>query len=385
MTTRIDADALKARIDLVDVIGQTVQLRRSGANWVGFCPFHDNRHSPALAVFPATQTWRCFGACNDGGDVFAWVMKRDRSDFRSALASLDDGIHSPAPAVPPSPVVPAVEPAPAPPNAVWQARAREFMAECQQALEDTAGVMRYLQGPRRLLSTRTIREAQLGFNREGRKERGELWGLAPDQGDVWLPAGIVIPGVSAGAVWYLKVRQPQGKTPKYLHIKRPRQSVALYNADRCRERRVVALTEGEFDCLLLQQECDDLCGVGTLGAQGNQLGDWLFRYLADAEVILAIYDADGKSEKGLANLAAKSRKVHRVNLPGGKDVTEYAAAGGRLFGWLNAARREALAAQFPTQQAHMDHIQHMLALQLPVMLRADYGVDLIELQEGVML
>ncbi len=81
-------DEIKARIDIVDLIGETVELRRSGKNYVGFCPFHHNTRTPAFVVFPETQTWRCFGACNTGGDVFTFVMKKEGWDFRQALQYL---------------------------------------------------------------------------------------------------------------------------------------------------------------------------------------------------------------------------------------------------------------------------------------------------------
>lgn len=373
----MDAAVIKARINIVEVVAQTVKLRHSGSNYVGLCPFHDNKRTPALAVFPATQTWRCFGACNTGGDVFAWVMRRDGCDFRTALAALNDGPPSAAP-IP----VPARAPAPppAPPNAAWQARAREFIAECRRHLTDYASVMRYLQGPKRMLDTRTIHEAQLGFNPHSHTEQGERWGLR-DLGDVWLPMGIVIPGIIGDDVWYIKIRQPLGRTPKYLHVKRPAPCAVLYGADRAQHRRVVALTEGEFDCLLLRQECGVSVGVATLGAQGNRLTDWLFRYLTDAEVILAVYDTDGKSDGGLAALMARSRKVVRATLPFGKDVTEFAAGGGNLFQWLEALRWQALAAQFHTQEAHLEHIRAMRSHPLPGLLDVDYGLDMDRLLE----
>ncbi len=81
-------DEIKARIDIVGLIGETVELRRSGKNYVGFCPFHPNTRTPAFAVFPETGTWRCFGACNTGGDVFTFVMKKEGWDFRQALEYL---------------------------------------------------------------------------------------------------------------------------------------------------------------------------------------------------------------------------------------------------------------------------------------------------------
>lgn len=81
-------DEIKRRLDVVDVIGQTVQLKRSGKAFKGLCPFH-NEKSGSFYVWPDTGTWRCFG-CNEGGDLFSFVQKRDNLDFRDALRFLGE-------------------------------------------------------------------------------------------------------------------------------------------------------------------------------------------------------------------------------------------------------------------------------------------------------
>ncbi len=81
-------DEIKARIDIVDLVSETVQLRRSGKSYSGFCPFHANTRTPAFVVFPETGTWRCFGQCNEGGDIFRFVMKKEGWDFSEALRFL---------------------------------------------------------------------------------------------------------------------------------------------------------------------------------------------------------------------------------------------------------------------------------------------------------
>ncbi|MGE5222155.1 MAG: DNA primase, partial [Omnitrophica WOR_2 bacterium] len=81
-------DEVKARIDIVDLVSETVQLRRSGKNYTGFCPFHANTRTPAFVVFPESGTWRCFGQCNEGGDIFGYVMKKEGWDFSEALRYL---------------------------------------------------------------------------------------------------------------------------------------------------------------------------------------------------------------------------------------------------------------------------------------------------------
>ena len=82
-------DEIKSRIDIVDLVSEAgVKLRHTGKNYTGFCPFHDNKHSPAFVVWPETGTWRCFGQCNEGGDIFKFVMKREGIDFKEALNKL---------------------------------------------------------------------------------------------------------------------------------------------------------------------------------------------------------------------------------------------------------------------------------------------------------
>ncbi|MBI5933135.1 MAG: DNA primase [Chloroflexi bacterium] len=84
-------DEVKAKIDIVDLVAEAgVKLRHAGRNYTGFCPFHDNKHTPAFVVWPETGTWRCFGACNEGGDIFKFVMKKEGLDFKEALNKLAD-------------------------------------------------------------------------------------------------------------------------------------------------------------------------------------------------------------------------------------------------------------------------------------------------------
>ncbi len=83
-------DEIKSRIDLVDLVSETVQLRRSGKNYTGFCPFHPNSRTPAFVVFSDSGTWRCFGQCNEGGDIFKYVMKKEGWDFTETLHYLAD-------------------------------------------------------------------------------------------------------------------------------------------------------------------------------------------------------------------------------------------------------------------------------------------------------
>lgn len=75
-----------AAVDIVQLIGQTVSLKRSGTGFIGLCPFH-NEKSPSFHVKPDRQFFYCFG-CKAAGNVIDFVMKRDRVEFKEALVSL---------------------------------------------------------------------------------------------------------------------------------------------------------------------------------------------------------------------------------------------------------------------------------------------------------
>jgi DNA primase len=92
-------DEIKSRVDLVDLVSESgVNLRHAGKNYTGFCPFHENKKTPAFVVWPDSGTWRCFGQCNEGGDIFKFVMKRENIDFKEALNKLAEraGVQIPA-------------------------------------------------------------------------------------------------------------------------------------------------------------------------------------------------------------------------------------------------------------------------------------------------
>ena len=80
-------DDVKARLDIVDVVSQYAPLKRAGRTYKALCPFHSEK-TPSFVVFPESQTWRCFGSCNEGGDIFSFVMRTEGWDFAEALRVL---------------------------------------------------------------------------------------------------------------------------------------------------------------------------------------------------------------------------------------------------------------------------------------------------------
>jgi DNA primase len=154
-------DEIKSRIDIVDLVSESgVKLRKTGKNYSGFCPFHANKHTPAFVVWPETGTWRCFGECNEGGDVFKFVMKKEGIDFREALARLAARAGVPLPVYTPE-----------------KPEQREAFDHLRKLLEDAlifyrsqlhnnADVLAYLREKRRLTDA-TIETFGLGYAPQG--------------------------------------------------------------------------------------------------------------------------------------------------------------------------------------------------------------------------
>ena len=91
-----EIERLKVEVSLVGLVESSgVVLEKRGADHVGRCPFHDDK-TPSLVITPAKNLWRCFGACDVGGDAIAWVMKREAVSFRHAVELLK-GDYAPDP------------------------------------------------------------------------------------------------------------------------------------------------------------------------------------------------------------------------------------------------------------------------------------------------
>jgi len=82
-----EIEEIKSKIDIVEFINQHVPLKRAGRHFKALCPFHQEK-TPSFIVSPERQIWYCFGVCNEGGDVFSFLMKWENIEFYDALKIL---------------------------------------------------------------------------------------------------------------------------------------------------------------------------------------------------------------------------------------------------------------------------------------------------------
>jgi len=80
------AAEVKSKLSVVDVVGESVSLKKAGTTYKGLCPFHGEK-TPSFVVTPQRESWHCFG-CGLGGDIFSFVMQRDSVGFPEALRTL---------------------------------------------------------------------------------------------------------------------------------------------------------------------------------------------------------------------------------------------------------------------------------------------------------
>jgi DNA primase len=78
-----DIEAIKSKLDIVDVIGSYIEVKKAGVNYKALCPFHSEK-TPSFTINPGLQIFKCFG-CGKGGDAIKFIQEIERIDFREAL------------------------------------------------------------------------------------------------------------------------------------------------------------------------------------------------------------------------------------------------------------------------------------------------------------
>ncbi len=322
---RIDWNAERDRIDLAAVatrlLGPAPGRRgERGRKLWWACPFHEDAN-PSFCIVPGKAWWRCYG-CGAKGDAPSLVMRLEGMTFPEAVAYLTgntalSGKTRPAPRPEAKP-----EAAPPRPGGMTPEATLTLVTEVAARLWSPEGsdALAYLTGPGRCLAPETIRAARLGVVIEPLDMPGR-------------PRGIVIPWWVGSVPTLVKVRQPEGRKPKYLEEYRDRERHSgLYpGPEAIRPGRPLVIVEGEFDALCLGQALGELAAVVTLGsASGRPTPAILGRMLAAWPWLVAT-DRDDAGDKAAAGWPAPARRVPPSEPY--KDWTEAEAGGVDLRRW----------------------------------------------------
>jgi DNA primase len=369
-------DQVRAAADIVKIVGDYVKLRKAGANYMGLCPFHQEK-SPSFAVHPVKQIFHCFG-CGKGGDVFKFVMEMDNLPFPEALRRVAEkvGVH----------------------------------------LEERTGDETYDANTKLRASLAKLHEiaakfyaAQLGGTAEGRMARAYLAdrgmtdevvgrfriGYAPGDGQGLLrqfsgadfeketleKSGLIIFDAErqrtydrfrrriiypiandAGKIVAFAGRALGDDQPKYLNSPETpiyTKSRLLYHLDRAaqaiRKLDYVILVEGYMDCIAVTasgiENVVASCGTSLTEGQIRLLGRYTRRVVVN-------YDPDSAgmaaTERSLALLLEAGFEAKVLALPGGLDPDEYVRKrGAKAYGELLASAPSYL--DYLTERAAKTH------------------------------
>lgn len=335
---RIDWLGVRERIDLAAVatalLGPSPGRRgeRGRRRWWP-CPFHDDKN-PSFAIDPGKPWWRCFG-CGEHGDAPNLVMRLQGWTFPEAVHWLAEqaGVvptssRRPAPSMGPMPTT-AGKPSKAPdnppdlPSGLPLADALSLVTEAAGRLWTPEGVdaLAYLKG--RGLTEATIKAARLGVVQTAEIPK-------KDGSGTWPASGIVIPWMAHDRLAMVKIRQPEGRKPKYAEAYRDRPT--LFPAPSVvRIGDPLVIVEGEFDALLLGQALGDLAAVVTLGSASARPETAILGRMLPAAPWYVATDADQSGDRSASGWPPRAIRVRPPDPF--KDWTEAHQAGINLRRW----------------------------------------------------
>ncbi|MCP9841183.1 DNA primase [Synechococcus sp. J7-Johnson] len=347
-------EAVKERADIVDVVGEHVVLKKKGREFVGICPFHDDK-SPSMTVSPAKQFYYCF-SCGAGGNAIKFLMELQRTSFSEVVLDLARKYQLPVETV----------------DGPQQERLRKQLSRREALLRalglaagwfrsqlrspEGAGALAYLTAERGL-SEGTIDAFDLGYAPERWDELlnhlGQVENLAPELLEA---AGLVVPRKGGDGFYdrfrhrvMVPIRDRQGRVigfggrsldggePKYLNS--PETEVFekgkhLFGLDRAsnaiRKDDRAVVVEGYFDVIALHAAgiTNAVASLGT--ALSSQQITQLCR-CCDSRRLVLNFDTDGAGVRAaqraigeVEQLALQGQLELRVlHLPAGKDPDEF--------------------------------------------------------------
>jgi len=304
-------DEIRNGMDIVDLVGRFVNLKKAGVNWKGLCPFHAEK-TPSFMVNPKKRIFHCFG-CGVGGDAFGFMMRQDKLSFPEAVRALAKtaGV-----------TLPDADGARAEDSGREELRraldlAARFYAEALWA-RGGAHARQYLDG--RGIDPEVARRFGLGYAPDGWRSLLDFMKAERVAEETLITAGLVVQREDRTSVYdrfrnrlLFAIRDLQGRVvafggrafgdeqPKYLNSPETplySKGTMLYAADVAREaiqaKNRALIVEGYVDCLMAHQYgfTETVAALGT-AFTAAQLG-LLRRY---AEEVVTFFDADAAGQK----------------------------------------------------------------------------------------
>ncbi len=390
--------------DLLSVIGETVELKRTGSDYRGPCPFHGGQHRN-FAVIPKKGRYYCF-VCKESGDVFSWYMKRLGMDYPTAVREVARKVGI---------VIPEAtqRQGPDPREPLFQAVsvAHDWFARQLRELPEAEDARKYLVG--RGFDPETIEPFELGFAPRGPQFGQAMRQLGLDE-TIMLEAGLlarredgtIIPRFRGRLLF--PIHDLRGRVvgfggrllgpgePKYLNSPETpifRKGQTLYNLhaakNAIRKEGSVIVVEGYFDVLrLVVAGCEHVVAPLGTALTGDQAA--LLKRYAPVAILLLDSDMAGLKATFRAGdeMLRHEMRVKVATMPAGEDPDTLLQKGGLAAlepilkdavdvmerkiqildrrGWFTGIehRREALDRLLPTIRATKDPIQRELYLSL---------------------
>ena len=323
---------LKRETDLAVLVRASgVELRKHGSDWMGLCPFHDDR-DPSLVITPSKGLWNCLGACQTGGSVIDWVMKRDGVSFRHAVEVLLAGEGKPLEAD--------LELDPEASDAELLGAVADFYHE---TLKRSSEAIEYLRA-RGLDSVELIDRFGLGLaNRTlgyrlphsrlkaGQRVRGRLQelGVLRASGHEHLSGSLVVPlrGESGEVVqlYGRKLRDNlRAGTPLHLYLPGPHRGI--WNREALDEHDELIVCESLIDAMTFWAA--GYRHVTTAYGTNGFTAELEAALIAHAKRVLLAFDRDEAGDKAAAKVAerltAEGLECYRILFPRGMDANAYA-------------------------------------------------------------
>ncbi len=357
-------EAIRAAIDIVEVVGEYVPLRRRGANWFGLCPFHEEK-TPSFSVNPHLGIFKCFG-CGRGGDVFAFIQQIEHVSFVEAVRMLAERAGIPLPD--------GEEEADDPRPALYHALRFAARFYFEQLTQSEAGQVARAYLKQRGIHPEAVRRFGLGYAPNAWDALLKAATEAGIRSEVLEQAGLVLPRKERGG-YYDRFRhrlmfpifshtgrvvgfggrllEPDPEQPKYINTPetpvyhKGRILYGLYQARQAlRTQEEAILVEGYTDVIALHQ-----AGIEhVVATSGTALTPDQARLLARyVRRVVLLFDADAAGQQAAlrsielflerGDVIARERALHRVDvvegnlderlgLVGEEDLGEAVVAGG---------------------------------------------------------